>query len=90
MLRITRKVSSPEVITLILEGRIADEWVAVLAEECSKTMLENKELVLDCVGVSFVDAHGSETLRRLVGERVRLIGASPLLASLLDVNSGER
>ncbi len=90
MLRITRTEDAPPAVTLRLEGRIPDQWVAVLEEESLRVLQEDRELVLDCAEVMFVDAAGRELLRRLAGGRARLIQVSPLLESLLGVSPAGR
>jgi anti-anti-sigma regulatory factor len=64
-LRITRKKGSRSRATLVLEGKVAAEWAALLERECSDLLGSGLAVSLDLAGVSFVDRAGVRTLRRL-------------------------
>jgi anti-anti-sigma regulatory factor len=83
-LRITRKKRSRSRATLVLEGRVAAEWVALLERECSDLLRSRLALRLDLVGVTFVDRVGVRTLRRLDRKGVEIRCRPGPVASVLE------
>lgn len=86
MLRITRKLTDRERFTLALEGRIASDWVQVLEDECGRVMADESEICLDFSGVTYVDARGTELLRRLVRQGVQIINCPAMILDLLQTD----
>jgi ABC-type transporter Mla MlaB component len=64
-LRISRKKGSRSRATLVLEGKVAAEWVALLERECSDLLRSGLAVRLDLAGVTFLDRAGVRTLQRL-------------------------
>lgn len=50
-------------VTLLLEGRIAGPWTAVLDRECRGLLARGANVTLDFQGVSSVDEQGFTILR---------------------------
>lgn len=84
MLRISRKASDGSRLTLILEGRVASDWVSVLEHECLTTMQETPVLTLDLSEVTYLDLRGAALLRQLEKRGVQIIHASSVIKDLLD------
>lgn len=88
MLRITVVGSSPLVITLHVEGRIAGPWVEELRTACDvETSSRPVQLYLELEDVSFVDAAGIACLKRLEREGVRFSRVSSFLTELFKNDS---
>jgi ABC-type transporter Mla MlaB component len=83
MLRITAAATPPHLVTLRLEGQLIDRWVMELENSCDNALSNRGRVVLDLVGVSFIDRHGLALLRTLSDRNVTLINASPFVAQLL-------
>ena len=83
MLKITRIEEDAASITLRLEGRILGRWVAELQRECEKCVARRRNVILDVSGVSFADGPGIRVLEALIGEGIRLTGASLFLTTLM-------
>ena len=66
MLRITRLERSGRWITVVVEGRVAGEWIPVLDGECRKLLDMGANVALDLHGVSFVDGQGVACLCALL------------------------
>ena len=71
-------------VTLRLEGRIAADWVAVLAAECHRRLERGEAVRLDLVDVVSSDSNGRRQLRDLRDRGVTLVNAPPFLAGRLD------
>jgi anti-anti-sigma regulatory factor len=83
-LRITRKSRSRSRATLVLEGKVAAEWSALLERECSDLLRSRPALRLDLSGVDFVDRSGIRALRRLSGKGIEIFCPSGPVASVLE------
>ena len=83
-LRITRKKGSRSRATLVLEGKVAAEWSALLERECSALLRSRPALCLDLAGVTFVDRAGVRALRRLSRKGVEIVCPSGPVASVLE------
>jgi ABC-type transporter Mla MlaB component len=86
VLRISRVDDHPSETTLLVEGRIVSEWVAVLEDQCRDALRAPRRVRLDLSGVAFVDPRGVELLQRLAGERLILVNCSELVDALLKEN----
>jgi anti-anti-sigma regulatory factor len=84
MLRITR-VNSPGTITLKLEGRLIGPWVDELEAAVGRALADARAVRLDLDNVSFADADGTRTLRKLVDRGVGIAACSNFVAELLHV-----
>jgi anti-anti-sigma regulatory factor len=83
-LRITRKKGSRSRATLVLEGKIAAEWAALLERECSDLLRSRLEVSLDLAGVVFVDRAGVQALGRLSRKGVEIVCRRGPVASVLE------
>jgi anti-anti-sigma regulatory factor len=84
MLRITELADTGAETTLHAEGRIVSEWVGVLEEECSRVLREtSRRLRLDVGAVTFIDARGVRSLRRLTTAGVAIVNAPAFIDALL-------
>jgi anti-anti-sigma regulatory factor len=83
-LRITRKSRSRSRATLVLEGKVAAEWSALLERECSTLLRSRPALRLDLAGVDFVDRSGVRALRRLSRKGVEILCPTGPVASVLE------
>ena len=83
MLRISAINSPSQAVTLRLEGQIVGRWVKELKQSCEELKANGQGLVLDLVGVSFIDTDGLALLGSLTTGKVLLINASPFISELL-------
>ncbi len=83
MLRITRIVDVPARITLKVEGRVVDEWTALLGAECDRLLVEGAILVLDFSEVKYVDLPGIEMLQKVQARGATIRGCSEVIRDLL-------
>jgi len=70
-----------------LEGKLAHEWVAEAARvwtEFLEAVTNRNSLVVDLCGVSFVDDNGRTLLTQMHSNGAKLIGAGPLIGSLIE------
>ena len=83
-LRITRKKASRSRVTLMLEGKVAAEWAALLVRECFDLLGSRLAVTLDLAGVTFVDRAGVRTLQRLCRSGVEIRCRPGPVASVLE------
>jgi hypothetical protein len=68
MLKITR-TTTQQGTAIRLDGRLAGAWV----EELRRTLsAETRNVTLDCIGLAFADAEGTDLLRDVVRRGVEL------------------
>lgn len=84
MLKITKLEETGSTVVLKLEGKVTDQWAALLEGECRLFLRHHKRLLLDCAAVSFLDERGIEVLRNLPLHEVTLIGAPGFVKELLQ------
>lgn len=75
MLKITKTGESGDDVLLILEGKVTQQWAALLDGVCRGYLAEEKIVRLDCAGVDFVDARGAAVLKTFLRDRVTLLNA---------------
>lgn len=75
---------------LKLEGRIAEDWVALLEQECLRSLRGKKTVVLDLSAVTFIERRGVEMLKRIATKRLRIANSPPLIEDLLLDGEGHR
>jgi len=83
MLRITKTHESARGVHLLLEGKVAAQWAALLDGICRAHLRHRKTVQLDCAGVDFVDASGVDVLKNLPRRQVRLLRAPGFMTQLL-------
>ena len=84
MLRITRDDTERGTVLLKLEGRLTQDLVDFLVQECSALHGRARPVVLNLSGVAVVDRAGVEALRRLQSMGCAIRGCSDLIASILE------
>ncbi len=85
MLRITTVDEVGQSVRLKVEGRVVREWGTELDHACTVLLAQKKNIVLDFSGVRFIDRRGIDVLKKIAGERVKIMGASPLVQTLLEL-----
>jgi anti-anti-sigma regulatory factor len=85
MLKITNVQESGVDVLLRLEGKITEQWAALLEGECRSFIRRKKAVFLDCSNVSFVDGKGVEVLRNFPRTQVTLISAPGYVTELLQI-----
>jgi anti-anti-sigma regulatory factor len=83
MLKITKVEENGTTVVLKLEGKVTEQWAALLDGECRALLRNQKTLLLDCAGVNFLDARGVDVLRNLPLNKVTIIGAPGIVTELL-------
>jgi ABC-type transporter Mla MlaB component len=84
MLKITTTKESASDVQLMLEGKVAEQWAALLEGVCRGYFRQQKNVQLDCANVDFIDANGVAVLKNLPPERLTLINAPASIAQLLQ------
>jgi anti-anti-sigma regulatory factor len=84
VIRITVVAQTEEEVVLKVEGWVSGENVALLAAEGDRHLRQVGRVVLDVVGVQFIDHAGIRLLQRWSGERLVLRGASPFVRVVLE------
>jgi len=88
MLRITTLGDDGHIVHLKIEGQVGGDWVPVFEQTCGTWLAQNKHVLLDFSDVTFIDGSGVTAIRRLLGDRVRLVGASGFVQALLGLGGG--
>jgi len=85
MLRIS-VLNDPGITRLKLEGKLAHEWVseAEKAWTAIGMLHADTEIVVDLLGVSFVDERGRHLLAEMRHAGAELIGSGPLVSAVID------
>ena len=77
MLKISSEDSGNHIVTLRLEGRIAEPWTSELRRICEKLLAEKRVVRLDMADVSYLDRTGAAVLSKLQSSGVSLMDCSP-------------
>jgi anti-anti-sigma regulatory factor len=83
MLKITTIEETGTTVLLKLEGKVTEQWAALLDGECRAFLNNRQTLMLDCAGVNFLDARGVDVLRNLRLNNVTILGAPEIVTELL-------
>ncbi|HSA63895.1 MAG TPA: hypothetical protein VLE25_04345 [Nitrospira sp.] len=83
MLKITKIEETGTTVLLKLEGKVTEQWAALLDGECRAFLNNRQTLMLDCAGVNFLDARGVDVLRNLRLNNVTILGAPEIVTELL-------
>jgi hypothetical protein len=89
MLRVTTRTTGPGAPLLEVEGKLRDEWVAVLERACATALESHGRVVLDLTHLRGVGPDGVSMLRGLP-PRVELINCTLLLQELLGSEANDR
>ena len=84
MLKITKMEDGGATVVLKLEGKVTDQWAALLNEECRALLGKGKTLLLECTDVQFLDDRGADVLRNLPSRQVTIMGAPGFVTELLE------
>jgi ABC-type transporter Mla MlaB component len=84
MLKITKVQERGSDVLIKLEGKITEQWAALLDGECRGILRRKKAVHLDCTDVQFIDGAGIEVLRSLPGNQVSIMGAPGFITELLQ------
>jgi anti-anti-sigma regulatory factor len=85
MLKMTTIQESRSDVLIKLEGKITDQWAALLDGECRSYLRQKKAVHLDCFHVDFIDARGVEVLNNLPQTQVHLMSAPGFITELLQI-----
>lgn len=88
MLRITKIQESAHDVLLKLEGKLTDQWAALLDGECRAILRQKKNLFLECSRLDYVDSRGVEILNNFPRKHVTLMSAPRFVVELLHVGGG--
>lgn len=83
MLRITQVREDGDTIHLKVEGRVIGDGVSELDRTCEDSLSRNQRIILDMSDVTYIDRHGVDALKRILGNNVQLTDATLLLQALL-------
>jgi anti-anti-sigma regulatory factor len=89
MLRIQRDDVDADKVNLILQGHIVAEWADLLERECVELGRSGRSVTLDLSEVAYIGRSGFQALSRLSGAGVGIIGCSPLIADMLELDGIE-
>lgn len=87
MLKITKIQESRSDVLLKLEGKITEQWAALLDGECRSLLRQEKTVHLDCANIDFIDARGVEVLKGFPRTQVTLMSAPGYMTELLQIGA---
>jgi anti-anti-sigma regulatory factor len=85
MLKITTIQESGRDVLLKLEGKITEQWAALLDGECRAYLRKHKAVFLDCSHVDYIDERGVEVLNAFSPSHVTLMSAPAIVTELLHI-----
>ncbi|MDC8451006.1 MAG: hypothetical protein LV473_22030 [Nitrospira sp.] len=85
MLKITKIQESGCDALLKLEGKITEQWAALLDRECRAYLRRRKAVFLDCSNVEYIDARGTKVLKALPHPHVTLVSTPTFMTELLQI-----
>ena len=85
MLKITKIQESERDVWLKLEGKITEQWAALLDGECSAYLRSRKAVFLDCSDVEYIDVRGTEVLNALPHSHVTLVSTPAFMTESLQI-----
>lgn len=85
MLKITKIQESASDVLLKLEGKVTQQWAALLDGECRAYLRQQKTVFLDCSHVDYIDGRGVEVLNAFPHSHVTLMSAPALMTELLHI-----
>lgn len=84
MLKITKIQESGSDVLLKLEGKITEQWAALLDGECRSYLRKKKTVHLDCSNVDYIDVKGVEVINNFPRKQVTLMSTPALVTDLLQ------
>ncbi|MGI0014790.1 MAG: STAS domain-containing protein [Nitrososphaera sp.] len=86
MLRITETSVDEKTVTLRLDGKVISTTLSDLEKLCLHYRdRENKTVLLDFSGVTFMNNAGVKMLKRIKDERIKIVKASLFIETLLRI-----
>jgi len=85
MLKITKVQESGNDVLIKLQGKISEQWAALLDGECRAYLRQKKAVYLECSHVVYMDARGIEVVNNLTHKQVTLMSAPAFIMELLHV-----
>lgn len=85
MLKITVVQESQREVILKLEGKITEQWAALLDGECRAYLRKRKFVCLDCSHVEYIDGRGVEVLKAFPHSHVTCVSPPALMTELLQI-----
>jgi anti-anti-sigma regulatory factor len=85
MLKITKIRESGRDVLLKLEGKITEQWAALLDGECRAYLRNHKAVFLDCSHVDYIDRRGVEVLNAFPNSYVTLVSTPAFVTELLQI-----
>ena len=85
MLKITTIQESGNDVLLKLEGKITEQWAALLDGECRSFLRRKKLVCLDCSQVEFIDQRGVDVVNNFPPAQVTLISVPGFVTELLQI-----
>ena len=85
MLKITKIQENGRDVLLKLEGKITEQWAALLEGECRSYLRKKKAVCLDCSNVDYIDANGIEVINNLSRTNVTLMSVPSFVMELLQI-----
>jgi anti-anti-sigma regulatory factor len=85
MLKITKTQESAGDVVLMLEGKVTEQWAALLDDVCRGYLRQKKSVHLDCANVDFIDASGIIVLKNFPHPEVTLESAPGFVTQLLQI-----
>ena len=85
MLKITVIQESQGDVLIKLEGKITEQWAALLDGECRAYLRQQKSVFLDCSHVDYIDGRGVEVLNAFPHSHVTIMSAPALMTELLHI-----
>ena len=85
MLKITKIQESERDVLLKLEGKITEQWAALLDGECRAYLRRHKAVLLDCSHVKYIDGRGVAVLNAFPHSHVTVMRAPALVTELLQI-----
>ena len=85
MMKITKIQESGHDVLLKLEGKITEQWAALLDGECRAYLRRHKAVFLDCSHVEYIDGRGVEVLNAFPHSHVTVMSAPALVTELLQI-----
>jgi hypothetical protein len=84
MLMITRSEEGDLGCTLKLEGKLLGPWVGELELACDGSRIHPERVRLDLSGLTYLDAEGTQFLKGLLREGIRVVACSGFVAEMLQ------
>jgi anti-anti-sigma regulatory factor len=80
---ITRVLERDSTVRVKVEGQIIKNWGSVLKGECQELARQERNVILDLSGVTYVDSQGLDVLGQLESEGLRIVNIPRLIEDLL-------